>query len=108
MSRFVVLDHAAISASEQMQKSEDAGQAEMQAWMAWAQKVGPALVDMCAPLGETATVPATGGGSTASTAVGYSILEAPDLSTAAALMEGHPHLRIGTIQIHQAIAVPGM
>ncbi|MDT0181465.1 hypothetical protein LG322_00190 [Microbacterium aerolatum] len=108
MSRFVVLDHAAISASEQMQKSEDAGQAEMQAWMAWAQKVGPALVDMGAPLGETATVPATGGGSTASTAVGYSILEAPDLSTAAALMEGHPHLRIGTIQIHQAIAVPGM
>lgn len=108
LSRFIVLYHADTTASEQMQQSDDEGQAEMQAWMNWAQNVGPALVDMGAPLGDTAIVPREGAGPAASTAVGYSIVEAPDLNAAAALMEGHPHLRIGTIHILQALTVPGM
>jgi len=63
---------------------------------------------MGAPRGDTAIVPQKGAGPAASTAVGYSIVEAPDLGAAAALMEGYPHLRIGKIHIHQALAVPGI
>lgn len=55
-----------------------------------------------------AGLPDHGAGPAASTAVGYSIVEAPDLNAAAALMEGHPHLRIGTIHLHQVLAIPGM
>jgi len=42
------------------------------------------------------------------TVAGYSIVEAPDADAAAALMEGHPHLEVGTIQLHEALEVPGM
>lgn len=108
MSRYVVLYHAQTSASEQMQQSEDEGQAEMQAWMDWAQNAGDALVDMGTPLGATAVVSADGRADEASTAVGYSILEADDLDVAAAMMQGHRHRRIGTIHIHETLVVPGM
>ncbi|GAA1964059.1 hypothetical protein GCM10009776_28550 [Microbacterium deminutum] len=91
-----------------MQQSEDEGQAEMQAWMDWAQGVGAALVDMGTPLGGSTVVSADGRADVASTAVGYSILEAHDLDAAAAMMEGHPHLGVGTIHIHETLAVPGM
>ena len=103
-----MLYHAETTAAEQMQQSEEEGQAEMQAWMTWAQNVGPALIDFGAPLGSSTVVSADGVGTSTTTAAGYSIIEASDLDAASALMDGHPHLRIGTIQIHEVLAVPGM
>ena len=109
MARYIVLYHADVTATEQMQQSADDGAAEMQAWMEWAQRVGAALVDMGSPLGATTAETDEGSATVArSTAVGYSMLEAPDADAAAAMMAGHPHLRIGTIQLHQMLNIPGM
>ncbi|BDZ53485.1 YciI family protein [Agromyces marinus] len=105
MTTYLVLYHADVSAEEQMQQSESEGQAAMQAWMAWAGQAGDALVDFGTPLGAARHVGAEG---TASTIAGFSIIEAPDADAAAALMDGHPHLELGTIEILEQLSVPGM
>ncbi|MCD2443801.1 YciI family protein [Agromyces sp. SYSU K20354] len=108
MAKYLVLYHADVSAEQQMQQSEADGQAEMQAWMDWAGAAGDAVVDLGTPLGEVRMV-TSGGASTSSTTVaGYSIVEAADADAAAAIMTGHPHLKIGTIAIHEMAAIPGM
>lgn len=108
MAKYLVVYHADVSAEEQMQQSEDQGQAEMQEWMAWAGKAGDALLDMGSPLGTARSVSSAGASTSSSTAVGYSIVEAADADAAAALMGGHPHLKIGTIEVLETIPVPGM
>jgi len=42
-----------------------------------------------------------------STAAGYSIVEAADADAAAALMDGHPHLKLGAIEVLETIELPG-
>src|SRR5213595_1202728 len=50
--RFLVLYRARMTAAEQMaQGSPEQAQAGMDAWMAWAQRAGEAIVDMGSPLG---------------------------------------------------------
>jgi len=39
---------------------------------------------------------------------GYSILEADSREALDGVLEGHPHLAIGTIDVHEFLAVPGM
>lgn len=108
MAKYLVLYHADVSAEDQMEQSEEEGQAEMQAWMTWAGKTGAALVDMGTPLGNARFVSASGAEPSPSSAADYSIVEAPDADAAAALMGGHPHLKIGTIEVLEAVQLPGM
>ncbi|WP_306232351.1 YciI family protein [Agrococcus beijingensis] len=109
MPKYLVLYHADVSAEQQMQQSPEEGQAEMQEWMAWAESAGQAIVDLGTPLGNGRTVGGSGAGaSSSSTVAGYSMLDAADADAAAALMQSHPHLKTGTIEVLEALEIPGM
>jgi hypothetical protein len=108
MAKYLVLYHADVSAEEQMQQSQEDGDAEMQAWMAWAGRIGDALLDFGTPLGNSRTVTSTGASPLPATAAGYSIVDAADADAAVALMDGHPHLKTGTIELLETIELPGM
>ena len=70
------------------------------AWMSWAGKAGPAIVDFGAPVTAVADAAPTIGG--------YSILEAADAAALATLLEGHPHVASGgTIDSYEFLAIPG-
>jgi hypothetical protein len=51
MSKFLVLYRSSVSAREQMANATpEQAQAGMQAWQAWVESAGPAMVDLGAPL----------------------------------------------------------
>ena len=105
MAKYLLLYRADASAAQQMaEQTPEAGQAEMEAWMAWAGRVGDAMVDLGSPCMSVASV---GGGSTSDVA-GYSLVEADSTDAATALLEGHPHLKMGTIDVLELLAIPGM
>ncbi|WP_353813723.1 YciI family protein [Agromyces sp. SYSU T00266] len=108
MAKYLVLYRADVSAEEQMQQSPEEGQAEMQEWMAWAGKVGDALADFGSPVGNGRAVGASGASASSSDVAGYSIVEAADADAAVALMDAHPHLKVGTIEVLEALEIPGM
>ncbi|MET3770019.1 hypothetical protein ABIB15_002723 [Marisediminicola sp. UYEF4] len=108
MAKYIVLYHADVSAEQQIEQSEEEGQAEMQEWMAWAGKVGAALLEFGSPLGNARSVSSARTTRSPSTAAGYSIVEAADADAAATLMDGHPHLKLGTIEVLETIELPGM
>lgn len=98
MSKYLLLYRADQSAAEQMaQSTPEQQQAGMEAWMAWFGRVGDALVDGGSPVG--------GGDGTVG---GYSIVEASDDTAVQSLLEGHPHLEVGTIDVLPFLAMPGM
>jgi len=79
-------------------------QAGMDAWMAWAQKAGDAIVDLGTPLEVVET-----GGDVGDPIGGYSILQAESDQALAAVLDGHPHVVWGgTIEITRALPLPGM
>jgi len=101
--RFLVTYHGAGTP-----RPEEAQQA-MAAFMAWAASAGEALVDPGAPLGPARTVSAGSvtDGPADGPVSGYSILDAPDLDSAVALVSGHPFMsRGGSLQVSTA-ALPG-
>lgn len=108
MPKYVLLYTAPISAEEQMQMSEEEGKAEMEVWMAWSGRLGPALLDFGLPLGNGRAVTSSGATPTTSEVNGYSIIEADDIDAAVALTESHPHLRRGTIEVLETMPIPGM
>jgi hypothetical protein len=108
MKKFLVLYLAPVSAMEQMAKATpEQAKAGMDAWFAWSQKAGSAIVDLGSPLGQPAVL---GGSAAARDLGGYSILQAESMAAAKALLDGHPHLMQPgfTIEIHEALQLPGM
>jgi hypothetical protein len=109
MTRYMILYRAPVSAREQMAAgTPEQQEAGMQAWMQWAEKAGPAIVDMGAPLAEVAgagtPVPAAG-----HIIGGYSILQAGSPSELSEVLAGHPHLESGgTIEVQEILPTPGM
>ena len=103
MPKFLVTYHGGgAPAPEQAQEA-------MAAFMAWASSAGDALVDPGAPLGpaKTVTVESVSDGPADGPANGYSILQAPDLESAVALVKGHPFVsRGGSLQVSTA-TLPG-
>lgn len=96
MSKFLLLYRADQSAAEQMaQSTPEQAQAGMEAWMTWFAHAGDAIVDGGSPVGGDGTVR------------GYSIVEAADDAAVQSLLEGHPHLELGTIDVHPFLAMPG-
>jgi len=69
-----------------MPKSEAEGEKVMAAWMAWFGTLGKNLVDPGAPLGDRKTL----GGTAASKATGYCIVQAADLKAAIAMAKTCP------------------
>ena len=102
MTKFLVTYHGAGAP-----RNEEERQQAMTAFMAWVDKVGPALVDPGAPLGSSAVVSGEGvaDGVAEGPAGGYSILEADDLAAAAELLRDHPFVgRGGALQVSPAIS----
>jgi hypothetical protein len=114
MPKYLVLYRSSVPATEQMAGSgEEAAQAGMELWMAWAARVGAALVDMGSPLGGVGTV--TSSGSKAETSRpfvgGFSILEADSVDAANKLLDDHPHFHSPgdpSIEVLEFLPIPGM
>ena len=105
MSKFMILYRAEASLREQLANTTPEQQeAGMEAWRAWANKVGYALVDLGAPLGHTAHV---GPGVASSDGLtGYSILEAGSTEEVESILFGHPHLAMPGASIEVLEIIP--
>ncbi len=101
MSKFIVLYTSEASSEEQVQQSPDDGATEMQEWMAWGERTGPALLDFGAPLHNGRRLGSAGVQASAGKVTGYSFIEAPDADAAVALLDGHPHLKNGDIEVFE-------
>jgi hypothetical protein len=105
MAKFLVLYRSATTAAEQMAGgSPEQAQAGMEAWMAWSQRAGGAVVDLGAPLSVVEA-----GGDAGDPIGGYSILQADNADALRKVLDGHPHAAMGgTIEILEFLSMPGM
>ncbi len=102
MTKFLVTYHGGSAPAHTA-----ARQQMMADFMAWVDRVGPALIDPGAPLGPS-TVVAPGSvvdGHADGPASGYSVIEADDLAQAAELVRDHPFVtRGGSLQVSQSVS----
>lgn len=94
MKRYVLLYVAPVTVAQRFaQATPEEAQQGMRLWSAWAERLGPALVEIGKPLGNAMSV--TDGGVTRSDSnvIGMSIVEADDMDQALAMAEDHHHLR---------------
>ena len=83
-------------------KGPEEGKKVMEAWMAWFGQAGSKIVDRGAPIGPRKSI----GGGAASSAGGYSIVDAGSLDEAIALTKGHPHLASGgSIEVCETVSM---
>lgn len=109
MSNFVLIYHRPPLPADAPPPTPEWMEANMNEWMAWAGRVGPAMVDFGRPLAGGVRVDPDGSGASRLEVAGYSIVEAPDLDAALALTEGHPHFAMpgASIEVHEAQPIPG-
>jgi len=98
VTKFLILYRADVSAAEQMANaSPEQQQAGMQAWMEWFGKAGDAVLDGGAPLsGDDKTI------------TGYSLMQADSRQALDAILDGHPHTMVGTLEVLECLPMPGM
>jgi hypothetical protein len=101
----MVLYRSTMTAGEQMaQSTAEQAQAGMEAWTAWAQQAGDAIVDLGTPLGVVDP-----GGDTGDPIGGYSILQADSPEALGKVLGSHPHKAMGgTIETLECLQIPGM
>jgi hypothetical protein len=87
MAKFIYLYRGSIP-----ELTAEQGAEREAAFAAWMEKLGPALVDIGSPFGQSASVHDDGTEGTAGELSGYSIVEAVDLAQAKAFTEGLPFL----------------
>jgi hypothetical protein len=87
MSKFIYLYRGPAS-----DLTAEQGAERMAEFAAWMEKVGPALVDAGSPFGASASVRDDGTEGTAGDLIGYTIVEAEDLTAAKEFTEGLPFL----------------
>ena len=98
MPKFLVLYRSSVSARAQMASATpEQAQAGMQAWQAWAEKAGPAIVDFGAPLDGDGDV------------TGFSILQSDSRSALDGLLADHPHRHApgAAIDVLELMPMPG-
>ena len=111
MGDFAVIYYASPAVREQAQNAapEDMKGA-MEAWGAWAERCGDALVYAGSALMGGLRMTAHGGSpSRPSDVIGYSVLQADSMEAAVALLKDHPHLGWGEgcdIEVYQAMPMP--
>ena len=103
MPRFLVTYHGSNMPhdAQSMAKARDA-------FMQWASKTGPALVDPGAPIGAKRTISSKGtkDGLADGPVNGWSVIEADDVSVAGKLLADHPFIgRGGALQINEPAAI---
>jgi hypothetical protein len=111
MKKYLVIYNSPTSAREQMSRATpEQAKAGMEAWMKWSQKAGKALVDLGAPVGNSAKVAAGKATDARSDIGGFSILQAESRDVVAALVAEHPHLMMpgASIEVHEFLPLPGM
>ena len=110
MKKFVVIYYAPTSNVEQMSAaSPEEMQKVMGGWMDWIAKCGDALVDIGTPLGDGQQLSKSGSSPSDKNVTGYSIMQAEDIQRAIALLQGHPHLEMGSgfeIEVHESMPMP--
>jgi hypothetical protein len=107
MSKFMILYRAPESVREQLATATpEQRQAGLEAWRAWATRVGYAIVDLGTPLGHKIHVgPGAAGRDGVS---GYSILEAGSAEEVETLLEGNPQLAMpggGSVDVFEIIPI---
>ncbi|MFY9265646.1 MAG: hypothetical protein WAO61_09520 [Solirubrobacterales bacterium] len=111
MSRFLVLYTAPTDMVQQaMSMPSEEREATMAEWMKWAGTCGDRLVEMGSPLGNGASLTASGSSDASSDVSGYSILEADSRDAAIELLDGHPHLKMPglcSIEVFEAFSPSG-
>ena len=111
MKKFLVLYSSSAAAKEQMAKATpEQAKAGMDAWMAWAQKAGPAIVDLGMPLGNAQAITQKGATGSNSNIAGFTILQGEDAAAIVELLKGHPHFMApdAGVEIHEMLPLPGM
>ena len=111
MAKFMVLYRSSVSAQEQMASaSPEQAQEGMAMWMRWAEKAGPAIVDLGSPLGASHSVPSGADVQSGTTIGGFSVLEADSSDDVDKLLVDHPHLQApgAVIEVLEYLQLPGM
>ncbi len=112
MKKFLVLYRSTVSASEQMATaSPEQAKAGMDAWMAWAQHAGPAIVEMGSPVGQPRHFTSASASREGDAHIGgFSILQARDAHALQSILAGHPHFHApgGSIEVFEFLPMPGM
>lgn len=112
MTKFMVLYKSTVSSYDLMSAATpEQVQAGMEAWMAWSEKCGDAIVDLGTPLGGAKQVTTAGVSDSGSQLSGFSVLQGESIDDVTALLEGHPHfLTPGepSIVVLEYMPIPGM
>ncbi len=110
MTKYLVLYQSTASPAEQMaQATPEAAQTGMQAWMAWAQRAGAALIDLGNPVSYVMTSGGTDPAPGTPHLGGFSILQADSREALDALLDAHPHFGApGASIADEFLAIPGM
>jgi len=112
MNRYVVLYKAPVSVARRFaEATPEEAMAGLKLWIDWSQKLGPALLDPGKPLANATRVTRDSIAKTESSIVGMSILQAPSLEAALAMVRDHHHLNWaeGTeIEVLEEMAIPEM
>ena len=107
MKKYIVTYHAPGNLMEQAaDMSPEEIQKGMEPWHAWMEARGDALVDGGSPLTGGLNISKSGTSASERKVTGYSILQAEDMESASAMLDGHPHLDWGEgveIEIHEAM-----
>jgi hypothetical protein len=90
-----------------MPASPEEGQKVMAAWGVWFDKLGSAMVDPGAPVGQSHTVATSGvtANCGANPVSGYSIVNAKDYPEAIGMAKGCPILDGGTVEVAEIVAM---
>ena len=111
MKKYLILYVSPKSAAERMTKpTPEQVKGMMDAWFAWKNKVGSALVDFGNPTGHAATVPAGTSMLGENKIGGFSILQAESTAAVEGLIKDHPFLTMpgSSIEVLEYLPMPGM
>jgi hypothetical protein len=111
MAKFLFIYHAPTTPADAQPSDPAEMEKVMGEWMAWGGRVGDGMVDFGTPLANGVQVTPEGTSPSTREVVGYTLLEANDMDAAIALAQAHPHLNMPggcTIEVHEALPVPGM
>ena len=110
MGKFLAIYNGAANDESKNELSEEQQGEFMQAWGAWAQANGDALIDPGAPLNMKKVVTLHGVEDFTDTKVGYAIVEADSHDEAVRIFSEHPHLSLiqgNSIEVLECPSLPG-
>ncbi len=111
MQKFIFFYHATPEAMQRMGgASPEDQQAHFAKWQAWTESNADALENAGTPLDGGQVMTASGSSESASTIMGYAILQAEDMAAAQAILKTDPFLDQGegcSIEVYECMSLPG-